>query len=204
MHPQSLVSLVSFSLLGGTFAAATASQGSVKIVNQCTPYVLYQARVGSGNTTLPGTLYPGETYSMAFSEAQPQEPTANHTLSFNVWPAYNSDKRRSMRRREASLTPRQLCLSQDLDFGFKFLIWDVNVTDSVAFGFENMATDPFPQWGWTWKLSSGDEACTTCTTLECAAKGCSVQDDVVMETCGTDSDQKTWRLAEQDQGFRPA
>lgn len=157
------------------------------MVNRCPEYVLYQSRVGSANTTIPGTLLPGETYSMTFSEAQPQDPTANHTLSFNVWPAYNSDRKlRSVRR--GLLAPRQhqqSDLSVDLDFGFKFLIWDVIVTEQgVAFGFEDQATDPFPQWGWTWKLASGDEACTPCTALGCAAEECSLQEDLVMEFCG--------------------
>ena len=154
------------------------------MVNSCPSWVLYQSRVGSANTTLPGSLTPGETYSMAFSEAQPQDPTANHTLSFDAWPAYNSDKRmRSVRR--GLLAQRQSDLSEDLDFGFKFLIWDVNVTEQgVAFGFEDQATDPFPEWGWTWKLASGDEACTPCTALGCAAEGCSLQEDLVMEFCG--------------------
>lgn len=160
------------------------------MANLCPDEVLYQSRVGSANTTLPETLLPGETYSIAFSEAQPQDPTANHTLSFDAWPAYNSDKKmRSVRR--GLLAPRQSDLSEDLDFGFKFLIWDVTVTEQgVAFSFEDQATDPFPEWGWTWKLVSGDEACTPCTALGCAAEGCSVQEDLVMVFCG-DVDEDT-------------
>lgn len=150
------------------------------MVNLCPEDVLYQSRVGSANTRSPASLFPGETYSMAFSEAQPQDPTANHTLSFDAWPASNSDKRIRSVRREL-LAP----LSEDLDFGFKFLIWDVTVTEQgVAFGFEDQATDPFSEWGYTWKLASGDEACTPCTALGCAAEGCSLQEDLVMEFCG--------------------
>ena len=90
---------------------------------------------------------------------------------------------RSVRR--GLLAPRQSDLSDDQDFGFKFLIWDVNVTEKgVAFAFENQATDPFPEWGWTWKLASGDDACTPCTALGCAAEGCSLQEDLVMVFCG--------------------
>ena len=184
MHSPSTLSAATFCLLGGIFATTALSQGSVQMVNRCPEYVLYQSRVGSANTTLPETLLPGETYSIAFSEAQPQNFTANHTLSFDVWPAYNSDKKmRSVRR--GMLAPRQSDLSEDLDFGFKFLIWDVTVTEQgVAFGFQDQATDPFAEWGWTWKLASGDEACTPCTALGCAAEGCSLQEDLVMEFCG--------------------
>ena len=155
------------------------------MVNYCPDYVLYQSRVGSGKSSNPETLLPGETYSMAFSEAQPQDPTANHTLSFDAWPAYNSDKKmRSVRR--GSLAPRQSDLSDDyLNYVLSFLIWDVTVTEQgVAFAFEDQATNPFPEWGWTWKLASGDGACTPCTTLGCAAEGCSLQEDLVMEFCG--------------------
>ena len=163
------------------------SLGSIQMVNYCPDYVLYESRVGSANITYPETLDPGDTYSMPFSEAQPQDPTANHTLSFDVWPAYNSDKKaRSVRG--GSLAPRQFDLSEDRDFGFQFLIWDVTVTEQgVAFGFEDQATDPFPEWGWTWKLASGDEACKPCTALGCAAEGCSLQEDLVMEFCGDDN-----------------
>ena len=184
MPSPSPLSVASLCLLGGIFATTALSQGSVQMVNLCPDDVLYQSRVGSANTTLPESLPSGETYSMAFSEAQPQDPTANHTLSFDAWPAYNSDKKmRSVRR--ALLAPRQSDLYDDQDFGFKFLIWDVNVTEQgVAFAFENQATDPFPEWGWTWKLASGDEACTPCTALGCAAEGCSLQEDLVMVFCG--------------------
>lgn len=185
MRSPSTVSVASFCLLGGIFATGVLSLGSVQIVNYCPESVLYNSRVGSANITLPGSLYQGETYSMAFSEAQPHDPTANHTLSFDFWPSSNSDKKmRSVRR--GLLAPRQSDhLSQDRDFGFKFLIWDVNVTEQgVAFGFEDQATDPFPQWGYSWKLASGDEACTPCTALGCSAEGCSLQEDVVMELCG--------------------
>ena len=166
------------------FATTALSQGSVQMVNYCPEVVLYQSRVGSANTTLPESLFPGETYSMAFSEAQPQDPTANHTLSFDAWPSSNSDKKlRSVRR--GLLAPRQSDLSEDLYFVPKFLIWDVTVTEQgVAFGFEDQATNPFAEWGYTWKLASGDEACTPCTSLGCAAKGCSLQEDLVMELCG--------------------
>ena len=175
MHSPSTLLAASFCLLG-----AALSQGSVQMVNLCPEDVLYQSRVGSANTRSPASLFPGETYSMAFSEAQPQDPTANHTLSFDAWPASNSDKRIRSVRREL-LAP----LSEDLDFGFKFLIWDVTVTEQgVAFGFEDQATDPFSEWGYTWKLASGDEACTPCTALGCAAEGCSLQEDLVMEFCG--------------------
>ena len=166
------------------FATTALSEGSVRMVNHCSDYVLYNTRVGSANITSPETLEPGETYSMAFSEAQPQNPTANHTLSFDVWPAFNSDKKLRRKRRELLATRQSDDLSEDQDFGFKFLIWDVNVTEQgVAYGFENQATDPFPEWGWTWKLASGDEACTPCTALGCAAEGCSIQEDLVMEFC---------------------
>ena len=184
MHSPSTILAASFCLVGGIFATTALSQGSVQMVNRCSDYVLYESRVGTANTTLPETLSPSETYSMAFSEAQPQVATANHTLSFDVWPAYNSDKKmRSVRR--GLLAPRQSDLSENADFDFKFLIWDVTVTEQgVAFGFEDQATDPFPEWGWTWKLASGDEACTPCTALGCVAEGCSLQKDLVMEFCG--------------------
>ena len=179
MHSPSTLLAASFCLLG-----AALSQGSVQMVNLCPEELLYQSRVGSANTTLPEVLFRGETYSMAFSEAQPQDPTANHTLSFDVWPSSNSDKKiRSVRR--GLLAPRQSDLSEDLDFGFKFLIWDVTVTEKgVAYSFENQATDPFSEWGYTWKIASGDKACTPCTALGCAAQGCSLQEDLVMEFCG--------------------
>ena len=146
--------------------------------------MLYQSRIGSANASVPETVLPGETDSLAFSEAQPQDPTANHTLSFDVWTAYNSDKKlRSVRR--GSLEPRQSDLTGDVDFYSNFLIWDVTVTEQgVAFNIEDQATDPFPEWGWTWKLASGDETCTPCTTLRCAVEGCSPQEDLVMEFCG--------------------
>ena len=185
MRSPSTLSAASFCLLGGMFATTALSLGSVRMVNYCPDEVLYESRVGSANYTL-NELIPGDTYSMAFSEAQPQDPTANHTLSFDVWPAYNSDKKiRSVRR--GLLAPRESDASDEVDFGFEFLIWDVTVTEQgVAFAFEDQATDPFPEWGWTWKLASGDQACTPCTALGCAAEGCSLQEDLVMEFCGED------------------
>ena len=165
------------------FATTALSLGSVQLINYCPEPVLYSWRIDSTNTTYGEGVNSGETYSMPFSEAQPQDPSANHTLSFDVWPAYNSDKKMRSVRRDL-LAPRQ-SEPDPLEFGFKFLIWDVTVTEQgVAYSFEDQATDPFPEWGWTWKLASGDEACAPCTALGCAAEGCSPQEDVVMEFCG--------------------
>ncbi|CAF9927651.1 MAG: hypothetical protein HETSPECPRED_006638 [Heterodermia speciosa] len=184
MHSPSILSAASFCLLVGIFATTVLTQGSIQLVNYCPEEVLYESRVGSANITGAALLNSGEIYTMSFSEAQPQDPTADHKLSFDAWPAYNSDKKtRSLR--PALLAPRQSDLSEDQDWGFEFLIWDVAVTEQgVAFGFEDQATDPFPEWGWTWKLASGDKACTPCTALGCAAEGCSLQEDLVMEFCG--------------------
>ena len=181
MHSPYTPSAASLCLLGAVFATTALSLGSVQMVNYCPEYVLYSVRIGSGYVHWPETLDPGQTYSLPFSEAQPQDPAANHTLSFDVWPAYSSDKKMRSVRRE--LNPY---ISQELDFGFKFVIWDVTVTEKgVAYGFEDQATDPFPRGGWTWKLASGDESCTPCTTLGCSAEGCSPQEDIVMEFCGS-------------------
>ena len=184
MHFPYTPSAASVFFLSAIFATTVLSQGSFRMVNHCPEYVLYEVRVGSTEIISTEPLDPGQTYSLPFSKARPHDPTANHTFSFDAWSANDSDKKmRSVRR--GLLSPRQSDVEVFLEGGFGFLLWDVTVTEQgVAYGIDPRPIDPFPRWGWTWKLASGDESCTPCTSLGCAAEGCSPQEDVLMEFCG--------------------